>query len=613
MFRSLHSQGCTPHMGNDTGDSPSGERPAAPPARENREAGPASLSNRHLFYGMAALAGLCVVFMILLIFTGPSSGRRASAPGSRPSPPGASGPASAPRTAPEAVPRQREDAPGKTLYARVEALLEKGNLDQAELLLGQAPRQGEEWEKLRARLARARKEREAHTRYLAYLDSAERAAAAGRWALAAENYASARAVKDAPGLKEKIFRARFHAALARAERFLERGKTAEAYREAQAAFGMDVPAPLKARARMILDRISAAEEVRRQRKRYAAYTERAEERFAAGDYRGALSLFTAARDYTVTDAQDAHLAARITVCREKMRAREKERRFARLVAEAEAAEKANEREKALALYREALRVYPGKEKVAAAVRRLSLALLPPTITDKTGITMKLVPAGRFTRGSTLGKADDRIPVRRIYVSAFYIDACEITNAQYEKFDPSHVRSPYSPGDDTPVTNVSWEDAQRYCAWRSKMNNAVYRLPTEAEWEKAAKGGDDRPFSWGFTFDARKGCAALSSRRALPAASLEPNPYGLYHMSGNVWEWCLDWYDPRYYRSSPVSDPPGPDTGTYRVVRGGSFRSTSAACRTYERNAEKPGTRVFDIGFRTVRLVTVSVTAGGEKR
>ena len=183
-----------------------------------------------------------------------------------------------------------------------------------------------------------------------------------------------------------------------------------------------------------------------------------------------------------------------------------------------------------------------------------------------------------------------------------MDVSEITNFQYGQFNPFHKPSPQSQGDNMPVTNISWKNAVKYCEWRSKRNNAVYRLPYEAEWEKAARGGEKRTFSWGYTYSKNNTRANLNSETAVSATSFKPNPYGLYNMSGNVWEWCIDWYSPDYYKKTVSRNPAGPVKGTYRIVRGGSFRFSEKSCRTYERNAEKPDSHVFDIGFRCIRIV-----------
>jgi formylglycine-generating enzyme required for sulfatase activity len=214
----------------------------------------------------------------------------------------------------------------------------------------------------------------------------------------------------------------------------------------------------------------------------------------------------------------------------------------------------------------------------------------------------LIPHGTFIRGHDAESSADAKPQRNIFVSAVYIDITEVTNSQYEKYDPYHKRNPSSLGDNMPVTNVTWYEAVKYCAWRSKKTGARYRLPTEAEWEKAAKGGRDLPFSWGKVFNRKNGCAARNSETTVPVKSYDPNPYGLYNMSGNVWEWCSDWYNKDYYEKSPDKNPSGPPYGIHKVVRGGSFRFNVKMCRTFERNAEKPDKSDLDIGFRTVRVI-----------
>ena len=229
------------------------------------------------------------------------------------------------------------------------------------------------------------------------------------------------------------------------------------------------------------------------------------------------------------------------------------------------------------------------------------------------------------------RADDR-PVHRVRLNPFSIDVYEVSNADYARFvaDPTtKATAPFHWGGTTPPTgkerlpvyNVTWKDASGYCAWQGG------RLPTEAEWEYAARGGHaDLDYPWGndyveeasdTTADGGPGAvAAKASARAgrkahsgsstgpIAVGSFAANGYGLYDMSGNVWEWTADWYDLMYYSVSPVENPTGPATGHYRVIRGGSWADTETRLGTvYYRNFTGPDTAQPTVGFRCVGPAT----------
>ena len=200
--------------------------------------------------------------------------------------------------------------------------------------------------------------------------------------------------------------------------------------------------------------------------------------------------------------------------------------------------------------------------------------------------MVLVPAGTFTMGQDTGASDpDETPQHSVYLDDFYIDRTEVTNAEFKAFCDATERvypnSPYwdegyflgSP--DHPVVSITYEQARAYCAWAGK------RLPTEAEWEKAARGTDARLYPWGNVWDTERAnlwgndIGPDQFYRTAPAGSFPKgaSPYGALDLIGNVWEWCADWYDPTYYAQSPARSPRGPKNATtVRVVRGGSFSS-----------------------------------------
>jgi formylglycine-generating enzyme required for sulfatase activity len=251
--------------------------------------------------------------------------------------------------------------------------------------------------------------------------------------------------------------------------------------------------------------------------------------------------------------------------------------------------------------------------------------------DTDGAQMMLVPAGEFLMGSTDGDpkaGGDEMPQHTVYLDAFYIDRVEVTNARYVQFlntlgghtgkcggrdcAETQIEDKYSHilhgqghymvesgFEEHPATQVSWYGAQAYCAW------AGARLPTEAEWEKAARGVDGRLYPWGSEPpDCDKaqygdcGGATVPVGNGLAGAS----PYGAMDMAGNVWEWVNDWYDPDYYSSSPARNPQGPDSGVRKVFRGGSWGYLQAFIRTGDRARNRPAYAGFNVGFRCAARV-----------
>jgi len=241
-----------------------------------------------------------------------------------------------------------------------------------------------------------------------------------------------------------------------------------------------------------------------------------------------------------------------------------------------------------------------------------------------GAKMVLIPAGEFEMGSNNGDPDER-PVHTVYLDAFYIDIYEVTNAQYKKFvdatgypKPVYWRSDNFNEPDQPVVGVTWEDANAYAKWAGK------RLPTEAEWEKAARGGlVGKNYSWGDSPIPPKGAGNFADMTAklvfkrwdvisgyddgyshpAPVGSFSPNGYGIYDMMGNVWEWCYDWYDANYYSRSPKNNPKGPESGRDHVIRGGSWFADKDCLRVSNRFNYDPSYVIqsaFNIGFRCVQ-------------
>jgi formylglycine-generating enzyme required for sulfatase activity len=218
-----------------------------------------------------------------------------------------------------------------------------------------------------------------------------------------------------------------------------------------------------------------------------------------------------------------------------------------------------------------------------------------------------IPAGPFIRGTDVGGFDER-PQREIFLDAFQIDRYEVTNHQYAQFVAATGHRKAGPpsryaknvgkmnGPNQPVVYVSWEDARDYCRWKGK------RLPTEAEWEKAMRGPDGRLWPWGNVErpdganwarvnDGYDVTAPVGTFRA------DISPYGVRDGAGNVMEWVEDWYVEDYYRQSPDRNPPSPEYGVYRVLRGGSYTSTGGDIRITSRSKMVPDFRDETIGFR----------------
>ncbi len=217
----------------------------------------------------------------------------------------------------------------------------------------------------------------------------------------------------------------------------------------------------------------------------------------------------------------------------------------------------------------------------------------------------LLPPGSFLMGSEAGQECER-PVHRVELDAFRLAATQVSNAEYAQFlaatgraAPPQWQDPDFRDPRQPVVGVSWFDAAAYCEWLAAATSAGFRLPTEAEWEYAARGGlGGQPFPWGDAPpQSRRDYARRWLRGPEPVATAEPNSFGLFDMGENVHEWCRDWYDPDYYRLSPERNPPGAATGTRRASRGGSWRHHIKIARCSARSSIPPEFHYADYGFR----------------
>jgi formylglycine-generating enzyme required for sulfatase activity len=209
-------------------------------------------------------------------------------------------------------------------------------------------------------------------------------------------------------------------------------------------------------------------------------------------------------------------------------------------------------------------------------------------------------------GSEVGQENER-PVHRVWIDAFYLAGCQVTNAEYACFLRANGGQALPLWDDPnfnhpeqPVVAVSWFEATKYCEWLSRIAGRKYRLPTEAEWERAARGGvEGNLFPWGDDVPQSllPGYGQRWKTGPEPAGRSMPNDFGLYDICQNVHEWCSDWYRPDYYAVSAKRNPRGPETGARRASRGGSWRHHIKVTRCAARSSIPPEFHYADYGFR----------------
>ena len=219
--------------------------------------------------------------------------------------------------------------------------------------------------------------------------------------------------------------------------------------------------------------------------------------------------------------------------------------------------------------------------------------------------MVRIPEGWFLMGSDAGQENER-PVHRVWIGAFELGECQVTNAEYARFlaatnhrKPLHSNDPNLSDPAQPVVAPSWFDAVAYCDWLGRATQRHFRLPTEAEWEYAARGGlEQKQFPWGD--DPAESLANYASRWKTgpePVGRAERNAYGLCDIGANVHEWCADWFGAYYYGVSPERNPQGPSEGARRASRGGSWRHYTKVSRCAARSSIPPEFQYADYGFR----------------
>ncbi|GIW80547.1 MAG: hypothetical protein KatS3mg105_2354 [Gemmatales bacterium] len=246
--------------------------------------------------------------------------------------------------------------------------------------------------------------------------------------------------------------------------------------------------------------------------------------------------------------------------------------------------------------------------------------VPVEIENSIGMKLRLIPPGRFVMGTTDNTSPDELPHEVVLTRHLYMGVFEVTQAQYEKvmktnpsyFSPKGEGSSRVDGFDTrtfPVERVSWNDANEFCKKLSalvdeKKEGRIYRLPTEAEWEYACRAGTITRYNVGDTLTPKQAnYASTGLLRTTTVGSYAANGFALCDMHGNVWEWCADWYGAQYYAESPKEDPKGPESGNYRVLRGGCWFNKDENCRSADRTWNVPVGRDYYGGFRVVCLTT----------
>jgi sulfatase modifying factor 1 len=230
-------------------------------------------------------------------------------------------------------------------------------------------------------------------------------------------------------------------------------------------------------------------------------------------------------------------------------------------------------------------------------------------TNSIGMKLIWIPANEFDMGSSESETDEK-PIHRVRISkGFWIGSTEVTQGQYKAImedEPWSGEKYVQVSDLNPAVYVSWENAVEFCRRLSQKENRIYRLPTEAEWEYACRANSETRFSFG---DNEKYLGEyawyqdntweIDQKYARQVGQKYPNAFGLYDMHGNAWEWCSDWYDEKFYSESQKTDPQGPGSGRFRVIRGGSWHFTPWRCRSAARSGQLPYVKFMSFGFRVV--------------
>jgi len=390
--------------------------------------------------------------------------------------------------------------------------------------------------------------------------------------------------------------------------FLQQSRYAEAKRQFEMALQQKPGDQYAAEQIKLCDqKIAEQTGVDEREKLYAKYKSEGDTFFNQGRFESARLRY---EDALNEKPGDVYATNRINECNEKIAGQENETKRERLYAqyrdagdayfgEGDYAKAKNQYEQARS-YKSADRYV--KERIQECNSRLLAAQKPK---EETPAGMVRIPAGYFMMGSEDGGSEEKL--HKVYVDAFYMDKYEVTVAQYQRFLDAkpQQRQPENWQEQLqypkrPVVYVTWEDAKAYADWLDK------KLPTEAQWEYAARGGftgvygkPHYKYPWGNDYSSTK---ANFSSSPEDVGSYSPNGYGLYDMAGNVWEWCADWYDENYYGASPSQNPRGPSSGTLRVLRGGSWDYLADDVRCAGRGGFDPAEGYSYVGFRCVQDV-----------
>lgn len=224
-------------------------------------------------------------------------------------------------------------------------------------------------------------------------------------------------------------------------------------------------------------------------------------------------------------------------------------------------------------------------------------------TDKSIINtleMIKVEGGTFQMGNSVETSNGSYPIHTVTVNSYEISKYEVTQLLWETLmdnNPSSFK-----GNNLPVENINWSDAQTFILKLNQNTGLKYRLPSEAEWEFAARGGNNsKDFKYSGS-NSISDVATEDGNSTKPVGSKQPNELGIYDMTGNVWEWCYDWYSNEYYSISPSDNPQGPDTGTARIIRGGGWSNPGYFSRVTNRGLITPDSKENFIGFRLARTL-----------
>jgi sulfatase modifying factor 1 len=243
--------------------------------------------------------------------------------------------------------------------------------------------------------------------------------------------------------------------------------------------------------------------------------------------------------------------------------------------------------------------------------------MPAPSAIQEALRLVVIPAGWFTMGCDTGRDDER-PTHRVWVDSFLLAAGQVRNLEYAEFlratgapPPPCWSDPHFNDPDQPVVAVSWFEAEAYCRWLSTTAGRPFRLPTEAEWERAARGGiEGKLYPWGDEPpQSRPDYASRWENGPEPVASQSANAFGLFDIGENVHEWCADWYDAHCYANSPARNPTGPAHGQRRASRGGSWRHHIKISRCAARSSIPPNFQYVDYGFRIASSLDPGVRAG----